>query len=172
MRSAALLVSSLLVFSSGAMSEDTADREAGTVTRREGEPEVRDFRGDDKEMNEAMRKARSTLPEFEKRLTQPPATQTYISLKARFEEDGHIEHMWLDDIEITPEGYRGKLGNHPVYIQSIDEGSDVRVKREEVSDWMAFDAGKLIGGYTVRVQRNRMDADERARFDDRFGVEF
>jgi uncharacterized protein YegJ (DUF2314 family) len=173
MKRAMLLLSAFLVFSTGAMSEDApANREAGNVTQREGEPEVRNFRDDDPAMNEAMRTARSTLSEFEQRLTHPPATQSYISLKARFEENGHVEHMWLDDVEITADGYRGTLGNRPVYIKAIGEGSDVQVKRSQVSDWMAFDDGKLVGGYTVRVQRDRMRPGERAIFEERFGVKF
>ena len=150
MRAATLLLSSLLCFfAADAKSEDSAaNRDATAVTKREGEPEVRDFRGDDREMNEAMSKARASLSTFEQRLKQPPATQTYIGLKVRFEEDGHIEHMW------------------------IDEGSAVQATRAQVSDWMAVDAGKLVGGYTVRVQRARMSPGERTLFDESFGVEF
>jgi uncharacterized protein YegJ (DUF2314 family) len=172
MKLALLLLSSLFVMASARSEDAAADREAETVTERPGEPEVRNFRGDDPEMNAAMREARATLPEFEKRLKQPPPTQEYISLKGRFEEDGHVEHMWLEDVQITPQGYRGKLGNRPVYIQSIGEGSEVEVTRAKVSDWMAIDAGKLVGGYTVRVQRARMSDAERAQFDASFGVEF
>ena len=174
MRAATLLLSSLLCFfAADAKSEDSAaNRDATAVTKREGEPEVRDFRGDDREMDEAMSKARASLSTFEQRLKQPPATQTYIGLKVRFEEDGHIEHMWIDEVEITPEGYRGRLGNHPVHIKAIDEGSAVQATRAQVSDWMAVDAGKLVGGYTVRVQRARMSPGERTLFDESFGVEF
>ena len=135
------------------------------ATVREGEPLVTSFEAEDEEMNAAMRKARATLAEFEKRLAQPPATQQHIGLKGRFEEDGEIEHMWIDEIEVTPEGYRGKLGNHPVHIQSIDAGSDVLVTRNEVSDWLAIDDGKLVGGFTLRVQRAHMTPEQRADFD-------
>jgi len=140
-------------------------KEPAPVTEREGEPLVTGFKAEDKEMNAAMRKARDTLPEFEKRLTQPPATQQHIGLKGRFEEDGEVEHMWINEIEITPDGYRGKLGNHPVNITSIDEGSEVLVTREKVSDWLAIDDGKLVGGFTLRVQRERMSPEQRAEFD-------
>lgn len=172
MKLALLLLSSLFVMASARSEDAAADRETGAVAERAGEPEVRKFHVDDPEMNAAMRQARATLPEFEKRLKQPPATQQYISLKGRFEEDGNVEHMWLADVEITPRGYRGKLGNRPVYIQAIGEGSVVEVTRAQVSDWMAIDAGKVVGGYTVRVQRDRMSDEERAQFDESFGAEF
>lgn len=135
------------------------------VIEREGEPKVTGFEAEDPEMNAAMRQARATLTDFEKRLAQPPPTQQHLGLKGRFEEGEHVEHMWIGEIEVTSEGYRGVLGNHPVHIQSIDVGSKVLVTREQVSDWMAIDDGKLVGGYTLRVQRARMSPEERAEFD-------
>ncbi|MDF3020260.1 MAG: hypothetical protein K0Q92_1563 [Steroidobacteraceae bacterium] len=156
-------LASLLMLSMFALA--ACAKESAPVTEREGEPMVTGFNAEDEGMNAAMRKARNTLAEFEARLSKPPATQQHIGLKGRFEEDGNVEHMWIDDIEITAEGYRGKLGNHPVDIQSIDVGSEVLVKRENVSDWMAIDDGKLVGGFTLRVQRGRMTPEQRADFD-------
>ena len=158
MKPASLLMLSMIALAACA-------KESPPVTEREGEPMVTGFNAEDEGMNAAMRRARNTLAEFEARLSKPPATQQHIGLKGRFEEDGNVEHMWVDDIEITAEGYRGKLGNHPVDIQSIDVGSEVLVKRENVSDWMAIDDGKLVGGFTLRVQRGRMTPEQRADFD-------
>ena len=39
------------------------------------------------------------------------------------------------------------------------------VKREMVSDWLAIDDNKLVGGFTLRVQRERMTPGQRAKFD-------
>ena len=158
MKLASLLVLSLFVLAACA-------KESPPITERDGEPMVTGFEAEDREMNAAMRKARDTLGDFEKRLEQPPATQQHIGLKGRFEENGDVEHMWINDIEVTAEGYRGRLGNHPVHIKSIDVGSDVLVKRENVSDWMAIDDGKMVAGFTLRVQRERMTPEQRAEFD-------
>jgi uncharacterized protein YegJ (DUF2314 family) len=136
-----------------------------TITEREGQPMVTYFKGSDPLMAEAQNKARATLPEFEKRLTAPPATQTRISLKGRFEEDGNVEHMWIEDVVITNDGYRGQLANHPLEIKGIDVGDMVTVPRERVSDWFAVDGGKLVGGYTLRLQRSRMPPEKQAAFD-------
>lgn len=158
-------IASLLMLSLVTLTACAKDKEPQQVTEREGEPMVTGFEAEDQEMNAAMRKARDTLADFEKRLEQPPATQQHIGLKGRFEEDGNVEHMWIDGIEVTAEGYRGKLGNHPVHIKAIDVGSDVLVKRANVSDWMAIDDGKMVGGFTLRVQRQRMTPEQRADFD-------
>ena len=139
--------------------------ETPPVTEREGEPLVTSFSAGDAQMNAAMEKARGTLSQFEERLAHPPASQSYIALKGRFEEDGVVEHMWVSDVEVTPEGYRGKLGNEPVNLVKVVLGQPVLVRREEVSDWMAVDDNALVGGYTLRVQRAQLPADKRAEFD-------
>lgn len=161
----ALLVSLFALAACTKESAPVAQRQAEPRTERDGEPPVTGFRAEDPEMNAAMQKARDTLPEFEKRLTQPPAAQQHIGLKGRFEENGEVEHMWINDVEITPEGYRGTLGNAPVHIKAIGVGSAVTISRSQVSDWMAIDDGKLVGAFTLRVQRDRMTPEQRAQFD-------
>jgi uncharacterized protein YegJ (DUF2314 family) len=133
------------------------------------EPLVTSFATEDAQMNAAMEQARASLPKFEERLANPPASQSYIALKGRFEEDGTVEHMWIGDVAVSGEGYRGKLGNNPVYLKKIQMDQSVLVKRTDVSDWLAIDDGRLVGGYTLRVQRDRLPADKRAEFDSQMG---
>lgn len=135
------------------------------VIERPGEPRVSMIDAEDEQMNAAMQKARVSLDEFESRLTSPPPGQSYISLKARFEENGKVEHIWLSDVSIVPGGYRGKIGNEPVNLHDIRFGQQVEIPRERVSDWLAIDNDTLIAGYTLRVLRARMTPEERAAFD-------
>jgi uncharacterized protein YegJ (DUF2314 family) len=155
-----VMLLSLVAIAGQAKEPDTA-----TVTERDGQPMVTYFKDSDPKMAEAQNKARATLPEFERRLQDPPATQTRISLKGRFEEDGNVEHMWIQDVVITNDGYHGQLANHPLEIKGIDVGDLVTVPRELVSDWYAVDGGKLVGGYTLRLQRSRLPPERQAAFD-------
>jgi uncharacterized protein YegJ (DUF2314 family) len=116
-------------------------------------------------MNAARDKARDTIDEFRRRITSPPATQSFITLKVRFEEDEHVEHMWVSDVELVGAEFRGVVANRAVKIRSVQLGQVVTVALDQVSDWMAVDDGKLVAGYTLRVIRNRMSAKERAQFD-------
>lgn len=132
---------------------------------RDDRRDVTPISTEDKAMNAAMQRARDSLDEYRRRLTNPPPTQTDLSLKARFEVDGHVEHMWISDVEITGTGFSGKLGNEPVYIRSLALGDAVYVPATNVSDWMAIDGHRLVGGHTLRVLRDRMSPDERRAFD-------
>lgn len=136
---------------------------------REGEPLVTAFSEEDKDMSAAMAKARDTLPEFERRLKNPPESQAHLALKARFDENGEVEHMWINDVQITDGGYRGTLGNEPVHVTSVKFEDPVMISRDRVSDWMAIDDGTLVGGFTLRVQRARMSNEQRKEFDESVG---
>ena len=141
-------------------------RNDDAIIERPGEAPVSRIESDDAEMNEATRRARVSLDEFEQRLAHPPAGQSYISLKGRFEGNGVTEHIWLNDVTIIPGGYRGKIGNAPVNLPDIVYGQSVDLPRERVSDWLAIEDDTLIAGYTLRVVRARLSPDERARFDE------
>jgi len=125
---------------------------------------------EDAEMIAAMNKARQTLDEFERHLENPAPTQTMHIIKGRFTQGDKVEHMWLNQIAVTPEGYRGVLGNDPYELTTVKAGDTVVVRREDVSDWVVVDDGRLIGGYTMRVLRSRLPPEERTAFDQQNGI--
>ncbi|HET9865214.1 MAG TPA: DUF2314 domain-containing protein [Steroidobacteraceae bacterium] len=137
----------------------------GEVIEREGQPPVSMVGDDDPEMNTAIHKAQVSLDEFERRLTDPPPKQTYISLKGRFERGGVVEHIWLNQVRVVPEGYRGNIGNEPLNIPDLRYGQEVLLPREDVSDWLAIEDDHLIAGYSVRLLRSRLTPAERVQFD-------
>jgi uncharacterized protein YegJ (DUF2314 family) len=142
------------------------DSETGT----RGEAGSSRAEADDREMTAAMDRARATLPQFEERLANPTPTQTMAIIKARFTEGDLVEHMWLNQIAVTPEGYSGVLGNDPYELEDVKAGATLIVPREQVSDWIVVDGGKLVGGYTMRVLRSRLPENERAAFDEQNGI--
>lgn len=54
------------------------------------------------------------LPAFIEPLTKPTATQTYLGLNGRFEEDGHVEHLWLGQLQVLDDGFSGVVNREPV----------------------------------------------------------
>ncbi|MFN8443120.1 MAG: DUF2314 domain-containing protein [Caldilineaceae bacterium] len=73
--------------------------------------------------------------------------------------------MWLIDISYQDGKFTGKIGNEPVYRKDLKLGDEVTVPISSITDWMIIEDGKLIGGYTIRVLRNRMSETEREAFD-------
>jgi uncharacterized protein YegJ (DUF2314 family) len=128
---------------------------------RRDPPGVISVSENDAEMNAAIARAQETLPEFIRRVQSPPPGQTALSLKARFEQGGAVEHMWIDDVSYDGQVFTGTLGDHPEFVTNVHEGQRVVIPPERVSDWMAIENDRLIGGTTVRVLWNRMSPEER-----------
>lgn len=121
---------------------------------------------DDPQMNAAIQQARSTLDQFTTALTSPKPSQSTFSIKLPFKDGESVEHMWLAPVSYDGQVFRGTVNNDPAQVKNVKIGQEVTAAPAEISDWMFVDDGKLVGGYTLRVLRNAMPANERAEFDE------
>jgi uncharacterized protein YegJ (DUF2314 family) len=130
------------------------------------------FSPEDSEMNSAIQEASRTLDVFIDNLQSPKPTQRDFSIKARFAYDadeGHYEHIWIDNVAYVGGKFRGRIANDPLYVERLKLGDAVAIDRSDVTDWMFVDNGKLVGGYTLRVMRGRLSPKEREEFDASLG---
>lgn len=116
----------------------------------------------DPEMQAAIARARATTEELRGRLAAPPRSQTFLSVKVRIADDRGGEHIWLDSVRYDGHQLSGRLNDEPLVVGNARRGDLVQVLPSEITDWMAIDGGRLCGGYTVRLERRRMSAGERA----------
>jgi uncharacterized protein YegJ (DUF2314 family) len=121
---------------------------------------------DDKDpaMNHAMEEARAKVDVFVAALRNP-GKRSDFSLKARFEEGKNVEHMWVNEVRVEGASFKGKVGNDPDKLKKVHLGMNCTIPRDRVSDWMFVENGRLVGGYTLRVLRERMSPSERKKFD-------
>ncbi len=124
---------------------------------------------DDTAINTAVSQARAKFDLFADALAAPTSSQSSFMVKASFAtdrgEDFDVEHMWVEVESIDGENVTGRLINTPGHINHLKYGDAVTVTRDNLSDWSFVDGGKLVGGYTVRVLRERLIDTERAKFD-------
>jgi uncharacterized protein YegJ (DUF2314 family) len=120
---------------------------------------------DDPKMNAAIEKARSTVNTFIAALNSPKAGQTSFTVKKAFSDGKHTEHMWLSPVTYDGTTFQGVVNNDADMVSNVKIGQKASVGPKEISDWMYVENGKLVGGYTVRVLREAMPANERAEFD-------
>jgi uncharacterized protein YegJ (DUF2314 family) len=137
---------------------------------REGEPDIYYADSDDKEMNDAISKSRATFKDFEVAFEKRKSTQSYFSIKMPFPTKNGGEHIWLSDITKTDGKFYGKIDNLPEEVTSVELGQKIEINTAKISDWFYVDNGKLVGGLTIRVIRNRMTPAEKKQLDDEFGV--
>jgi len=128
----------------------------------------------DDEMLAAAAQAQSTLDVFTMALDEPDPALEFM-IKARFPilgSDRHYEHLWVEQITYDGDIFTGVIADVPIYIQRISYLDIVRVAREDITDWMIIEDGRVNGGYTLRVLRSRMSPQERKQFDSENGLIF
>lgn len=140
------------------------------IRKREGNPDVYDMPSENERMNWAMEKARLTLHYFEECIVAPKNGQQYFSVKARIEDNGKTEHIWLMEPNFDGEGnIFGTVGNEPIDVKNVSINQKIGITKDYVSDWMIIEHGRLIGGYTIRAIREGMNEDQLKNFDQSLG---
>jgi uncharacterized protein YegJ (DUF2314 family) len=115
---------------------------------------------DDKEMNEAIQKAQTSLDGFIRRLEHPERDDKWFLVKGRFSCGDDVEHIWVANITYTGKAFSGVLANEP-NMSCLHFKKAVNVPVEDISDWMYVSQNRLVGGFTTRVLYNRMSPKKR-----------
>jgi uncharacterized protein YegJ (DUF2314 family) len=120
--------------------------------------------GTDTELDAAIQQARDSLPTFIQTIATPHADRTIVAVKVRFTPVGESsQDIWVDEITYSDGIFRGSMGDD-IPSMKLEVGEKIVVDEKDILDWMVVQDGKLIGGYTIRLAMQRMDADERQRF--------
>ncbi len=120
-------------------------------------------------MKAAEAKARGTIGRFIEDLTHPKSSYSYFAIKGRFEQDRNVEYLWVNFLTYDGKKFSGSVANTPRFITSVQYGREVRIAPDSIADWMVIDNGVLVGGYTLREFRKKMNPPERREFDAKGG---
>ena len=130
--------------------------------------------GLDEEMTVAVRQAQDTLYILRQALLAPKPSYKFLSVKVRFgSSNGDIEDMWTEPVDFSEskytvrlvEGVTLELGAHPDHL--------VEVAPKDVLDWMIVEKdGSVFGGYTLRIEYQRMTPEQQKRYDEVTGYKF
>ncbi len=130
------------------------------------EPIIFSLSEDDKEMNSAIELANKTLIDFDEALKF--SENGNFALKIHYDINDKSEHIWAVNIEKIDDDYFGIIDNLPNSVTDIKLTDKVKIEKDKISDWMFSKKGKLLGGFTIRVIRNRMSQLEKEIFDREF----
>ncbi len=129
-------------------------------------PVVHTDNGDAK-VEAAIQKSQERLPEFV-RIFQKHGNNPalFFSIKGKFTlSDKAGEHMWLSKLKLIDGEFEGRLDNEPDWVKTMHMGDRVKVKFENVSDWLIVENKKLYGGFTIRVLFKRMSKSDQVEFE-------
>jgi uncharacterized protein YegJ (DUF2314 family) len=79
--------------------------------------------------------------------------------------NGDAEHIWISAMEIEGNKIKGVISNEAESKIGVNFGDTVLVSKDSISDWSYKQNGYTYGGYTLRVLRNTLSAEERTKFD-------
>jgi len=137
-------------------------------TERNGEPNIYRTADSDQKMNDAIKTAQSTLDQFDKALWNKDYDSGTVALKIKFPTKTGFEHIWATEIILDSDNYYGVIDNLPDNAKDIKLGEKIKIHNEDISDWMFGRNGKLVGGFTIRVIRDRLTGQEKKDFDKDF----
>ncbi len=70
------------------------------------------------------------------------------------------EHFWCTDIKTEKGVITGEIGNDAEIVKTVRLGQRVTIKEADISDWLYFKKGKMVGNYTVRPLMKSMNKEE------------
>ena len=146
----------------------------------EGEPLFVAVSQDHDQMLQAVAKARQTLPQFLSAIRSARFSEATNSVKIKIRDDDSSEkldedrftYLWLwnvqQDAATTLLATVCELPKDG--INELKIGSTLRFDHQDVHDWMIVKGSQAWGGFTLRVLRDRMDAQERLQHDEYTGI--
>jgi uncharacterized protein YegJ (DUF2314 family) len=121
----------------------------------------------DIEMNDAIAQAKVGVEDFIK-IISAGDIETY-SVKAPVKDGEAIEHFWLKEVRYSNGMFTGKIDNDPGIVTTVKLGQEIKVSRDEITDWLYIRGGKMEGNYTLRVLIKRMPPDDAAQIKKQLG---
>ncbi len=83
-----------------------------------------------------------------------------------------IEYMWIDQAGFDGSTISGALLNEPYIIDNVQAGETVRLQFESIVDWMFLSNGTVYGGFTIQEYRKTLNAVDRKKYDEAWGIDF
>ncbi len=140
-----------------------ADEKIGDQVRRIG--------GEDREMLEAIKHARSTLGGFLEIEKNPSKGSENFRLKVMLSDENGVEHLWFTPFKKIKGGFAGVLANNPETVKSVEFGKVYAFKQEQITDWGYELNGKQVGSFTICVLFKSMDPEAVKRYKKDHGFE-
>jgi len=115
------------------------------------QPDTLATKYDEKEMKQAVKKAKATFETFRQRFKNPSPGDSDFAVKVRIEDENGVEHFWLNYVMLDREPYSGIIGNEAAIVKKVKINQKYIFSKSEISDWMYMSNGKMQGNYTLRV---------------------
>lgn len=130
------------------------------------------IRDDDPSMRAAVTRAQNNVLHFEQHIARPGPGEKDFAVRMAVRENDEVEYFWLANTTWDGNVFRGEIDDEPDTVTTVHIWQKMLCAPTDISDWMYVKDGRLVGGETIRVVRDRMTEDQRRRFDSRVPFRF
>jgi len=128
------------------------------------------FTDPDKELEKAVRQAQDTLYVLRQAFLAPKPSYSFMSVKVRFANADGTEDIWTEPIGILDNKYTVQMVEGVTIELKAHPDRYVEVSPEEIVDWMILEKdGTVLGGYTLRLEYQRMSPEDQKKYKERTG---
>jgi uncharacterized protein YegJ (DUF2314 family) len=114
--------------------------------------------------------AQDSLAEFRKLCRRASQLGAVAFVKRAVIQGEHRVFLWFSHAFPVGEDFDAEPFETPLEFIPLRPGHRVRVRANEVLDWMVNDHGELHGGFSLRYLRTRVSPEKFEWFDKRLGV--
>ncbi len=115
----------------------------------------------DPELAAAERAAQAKLTEFRAALTRKDTSTQNLELEAFVEQGTLSERLWLNDVQVSAEGFRASVASQPAVVH-LQRGQALEVPSAHVVDWAYEERGARRGAETKLIEARHKRAAELA----------
>ncbi len=146
---------------------------ASTLTAEPAAPRTPVSALTDEELAKAVQQARDTLYLWRQEFLAPKQAYSMASLKIRFRNDAGVEDIWTEPMVVLDDVYTVRLVEGVTLEKGIHPGRLMDVKAEDIVDWMLLEKdGTVVGGYTLRLEYERMTPQQQKKYLEITGYKF
>ncbi len=128
----------------------------------------------DEEYEEAVQQARDTMDVLLGSLLAPDPTDRFVGVKARFTgKEIEFEDHWTEPIDYYNNVFTVRILDGLTLNTGLHAEQFVEVPAENILDWIIVESdGNVLGGYTLRLEYERMTPEEQKQYRENTGYKF
>ena len=78
--------------------------------------------------------------------------------------DKDVEHIWVGDLQLKEDKIHATVNNTPKNVTYVKLGQRIEFEQDQISDWMYYRDGNIVGNFTMRPLLARMPPAEAAHY--------
>ena len=122
---------------------------AETLLHRAKRDQIVRVRPGDPDMAAAILKARDSLPEFLRLVTDPRPTTTGFAVKIAIPAGKNKEFFWISPFEQRDGKFTGRINNTPRTAKTVKLGQVIEFREDEIVDWLYREDDRMHGNFTA-----------------------